>query len=270
MSGTAKRSNFDEVGLQNVYQILDQSGVLQAGQFYAQGLGYTQNPTTHDYGFEADTEKTVNFHGQHTLSVGWGFGHSIYALTKAYSGGRSIFPSTNIAGISTTTLVSNPGLIGSTFDAAFELKAAPVNSTTGLVDCSPNDCPFLTGSSGVPTQVYLKQNRGLYSPAIAETSSVYHAIYGNDNYSLNRYVTFNVGLRWEEEQLNGTTLGYVFVDNWSPRLGINIDPFGDRKSKVILQLGPLHPIAAAGCRVARSGQRTRHYRRQLEAPGGRS
>ena len=158
-------------------------------------------------------------------------------MTKAYSGGRSIFPSTNIAGIDTTTLVSNPGLIGSTFDAAFELKAAPVNSDTGTVDCSPNDCPFLTGPSGVPTQVYLKQNRGLYSPAVAETSSVYHAIYGNDNYAFNRYVTFNVGLRWEEEQLNGTTLGYVFVDNWSPRLGINIDPFGDRKSKFFFNWG---------------------------------
>ncbi len=237
LSGTAKRSNFTEVGLQNVYNILDQSTVLQPGQFVAQGLGYTQNPITHDYGFEADTEKTVNFHGQHTLSVGWGFTHSIYQLVKGYSGGRSVFPSTNIAGIPVTSLVSNPGLVGSTFDAAFELKAAPVNATTGVVDCSPSDCPYLTGPSGVPTQVYLKQNRGLYSPAIAETSSVYHAIYGNDNYAFNRFVTFNIGLRWEEEQLNGTTLGFVFVDNWSPRLGVNIDPFGDRKSKVFFNWG---------------------------------
>ena len=31
MSGSAKRSHFNEVGLQNVYQIVDYSGVVQAG-----------------------------------------------------------------------------------------------------------------------------------------------------------------------------------------------------------------------------------------------
>jgi hypothetical protein len=230
LSGSAKKSNFTEVGLGNAYQVIDQSTVLKAGQFTAQGLGAFQNPLTHDYGFEAETEKTVNFHGQHTLSVGWGFEHSIYSLNKGYSGGRTVFPSTNIAGIDTKTLVSNPELIGATFDAAFQLKKAPAG-------CAANDCPFLTGPSGVPTQVYLKQVRGIYSSPTPETSSVYHAIYGNDNYAFNRFVTFNVGLRWEEEQLNGTTLGYTFVDNWSPRLGINVDPFGDRKSKVFFNWG---------------------------------
>ncbi len=232
LSGSAKRSNFTEVGLGNAYQVSDQSKVLKAGNYTAQGLGAFQNPLTHDYGFEAETEKTVSFHGQHTFSVGWGFEHSIYSLNKGYSGGRSVFPSTNIAGVDAKTLVSNPGLIGSTFDAAFRLLPVPATTT-----CAPSDCPFLTGPSGVPTQVYLKQVRGIYSSPTPETSSVYHAIYGNDNYALNRFVTFNVGLRWEEEQLNGTTLGYTFVDNWSPRLGINVDPFGDRKSKIFFNWG---------------------------------
>ncbi len=230
LSGSAKKSNFTEVGLGNAYQVVDESTVLKAGQYTAQGLGAFQNPLTHDYGFSADTEKTVSFHGQHTVSVGWGFTHSIYSLNKGYSGGRTVFPSTNIAGVNTSTLVSNPGLVGSTFDAAFQLKTAPAG-------CSPNDCPFLTGPKGVPTQVYLKQVRGIYSTPTPETSEVYHAVYGNDNYALNRFVTFNLGLRWEEEQINGTTLGYVFVDNWSPRLGINVDPFGDRKSKVFFNWG---------------------------------
>ena len=230
ITASAKKSNFTEVGLGNAYNVIDESKVLQVGQYTAQGLGAFQNPLTHDYGFGADTEKTINLRGQHTLSVGWGFSHSIYSLNKGYSGGRSIFPSTNIAGIDTASLVSNPGLIGSTFDAAFQLKAAPAG-------CAATDCPFLTGYAGVPTQVYLKQTRGIYSSATPETSSVYHAIYGNDNYALNRFVTFNLGLRWEEEQLNGTTLGYTFVDNWSPRLGINVDPFGDRKSKVFFNWG---------------------------------
>jgi hypothetical protein len=85
--------------------------------------------------------------------------------------------------------------------------------------------------------VYLQQSRGIFSNPVAETSSAYHAIYANDNYALNRFVTFNLGIRWDEEQLNAVTQSYVFNDNWSPRLGINIDPFGDRKSKVFFNWG---------------------------------
>jgi hypothetical protein len=44
-------------------------------------------------------------------------------------------------------------------------------------------------------------------------------------------------LRWEEEQLNGPNQQYVFNDNWSPRLGVNIDPFADRKTKVYFNWG---------------------------------
>ncbi len=50
-------------------------------------------------------------------------------------------------------------------------------------------------------------------------------------------MTINAGLRWEEEQLNGPNQQYVFNDNWSPRLGINIDPFADRKTKVYFNWG---------------------------------
>jgi Carboxypeptidase regulatory-like domain len=231
ISASAKRSHFNEVGLQNAYQIVDESGAVQAGQFTAQGLGFTQNPTTHDYGFGIDTEKTVNFHGQHTFSVGWGYTHSIYALDKAYSGGYFTFPSTNISGVPVASITSNPALVGSTTNAAFNLLPAATNAA-GVVDCSLSDCPNYNG-----TQVFLQQVRGIYSSPIAETSSVNMAIYGNDNFQINRYVTLNLGLRWDEEQLNAVTQAYVFNDNWSPRLGINIDPFGDRKSKVFFNWG---------------------------------
>ena len=63
------------------------------------------------------------------------------------------------------------------------------------------------------------------------------SIYGNDNFQVNRHITLNLGLRWDEEQLNAVTQSYVFVDNWSPRLGINYDPFGDRKSKIFFNWG---------------------------------
>jgi hypothetical protein len=232
LSASAKTSHFDEVGLQNVNQIVDESGAVQAGQFTAQGLGFTQNPLTHDYGFGIDTEKTVNLHGQHTFSLGFGYTHSIYALDKAYSGGYFAFPATNIVGVSVGANTNNPAVVGAQTNAAFNLLAAAPNPTTGLVDCSPVDCPYYNG-----TQVFLQQVRGIFSSPIAETSSVEMAIYGNDNFQINRYVTLNLGLRWDEEQLNAVTQSFVFNDNWSPRLGINIDPFGDRKSKIFFNWG---------------------------------
>jgi hypothetical protein len=231
ITGSAKRSHFNEVGLQNVDQIVDYSGAVQAGNFTAQGLGYTQNPTTHDYGFGIDTEKTVNFHGQHTLSLGFAYGHSIYALNKAYSGGYFNFPSENIAGTPVASIVNNPAVVGASTNAALNLLPAATNAD-GVVDCAPSDCPYYNG-----IQVYLQQARGIFSSPIAETSSVGLSLYGNDNFQVNRHVTLNLGLRWDEEQLNAVTQSYTFNDNWSPRLGINYDPFGDRKSKIFFNWG---------------------------------
>jgi hypothetical protein len=232
MSASAKRSDFTETPADNVNFIEDFTGIRQAAAYFAQGVQFVQNPVVHDYGFGIDTEKTINFHGQHTLSAGWGFSHSIYKLDKYYPGGQVPFPSTNISGVSVAGITSNPALVGASTNYAFNLLPAATNPTTGLVDCAPSDCPYYNG-----TQVYLPQSRGIFSNPVAETSSAYHAIYANDNYALNRFVTFNLGIRWDEEQLNAVTQSYVFNDNWSPRLGINIDPFGDRKSKVFFNWG---------------------------------
>ena len=82
ISGTAKRSViFTETPVNNVNFIEDFTGLRQAAAYFAQGVQFIQNPVTHDYGFGIDTEKTVNFHGQHTLSFGVGASsHSIYKL----------------------------------------------------------------------------------------------------------------------------------------------------------------------------------------------
>lgn len=224
IAASAKRSDFNEVGLQNVYNIIDYTGQLQPGEFTAQGLGYTQNPITHDYGFQIDTEKTVQFFGSHTFSIGWGFSHNIYDLAKNYSGDSFTFPSTNSAGIPVGEISNTPLVIGASTSAAFKLEEA-------------DDCPICPTFGPDKVPVYLDQNRGLYSGSIANASQGYHAIYGNDNYTINRFVTLNLGIRWDEEQINGVVQQYTFNDNWSPRLGINVDPFGDRKSKIFFNWG---------------------------------
>jgi hypothetical protein len=218
LSATAKTSHFTESGFANLFGITDKT----AGSTGYQGLGEFQNPRTNDYGFSIDLQKNVNLFGSHTFSIGWAFEHTIYNSSRDYSGGRFALPSA--VG---TAPGGNPTLVGQTVSSAFYLAVAPGACTDTQL------CP----SYGAVPHVYLRQVRGILSSPNVTSSEGYHVLYGNDNYSIGRHITFNAGLRWEEEQINGPNQKYVFVDNWSPRLGVNIDPLGDRKSKVFFNWG---------------------------------
>jgi hypothetical protein len=226
VAATTKTSHFTETGFANAYSISDRT----AGTQQFQGLGEWQNPENHSYGVNFDFQKIVNFHGQHTFSVGWAFDRNIYDANRDYSGARFPFPSTNLEGTPIQDVGGNDGLVGAQTSSAFYLAAAPAG-------CSLQYCPNYVTSAGDTVQVYLRQVRGFSSGTAVSSSEGYHAIYGNDSFALNRYVTIGAGIRWEEEQLGGPNQQYVFNDNWSPRLGINIDPFGNGKSKVFFNWG---------------------------------
>ncbi len=233
LAATAKQSHFTEYGYRDLFTIADYTATAvdpSTGDAYgatstAQGLGFFQNPTTHSYSGVLDTEKIVKMGrlGSHSFSIGYEFDRAIYDLEKGYSGGYYTVPTTNSSGVAT-----NPAIAGVSTNAAFRLQPAR--------DCPLTLCPYVTKTeqSGAVDQVpvYLQQNRGIYSNPLAYTGESYHQIYGNDDWTIGRRVTINAGIRWDEEQLNGTVQQYVFNDNWSPRVGINIDPFGDRKSKI--------------------------------------
>ncbi len=224
LSASAKTSHFTETPLDpGTFQVQDYSTVLQPSEYNAQGLGYFQNPQTETYTFGIDGQKTVGFLGfQHTLSVGYNFLHDIYNLTKGYTGGTYTFPTVNAAGVATPA-----GLAGATATATFQLQAVAAGD-----GCPITYCPLLKG-----TQVYLEQVGGVYSSLVTPSSKSYNVLYGNDNVAIGSRVTINAGIRWDQEQLNGVAQSYVFNDNWSPRLGINFDPKGDRKSKVFFNWG---------------------------------
>ncbi len=230
LTGSAKVSHFTEAAPQDAYQITDYTTYLQPGSFTAQGLGYSQNPNTHTYSLGFDASKTASFHGiQNSFSAGFSFLRDIYDLSKNYSGGPYTFPTTNAAGLSVAALSNNNNLPGSAAYGTFNLE--PVLPGDG---CPTSICPNLKGPG---TQVYLQQTAGIYSNPVTPSSMNYQTAYGNDNISLGRRVTVNAGIRWDQEQLNGIAQQYVFNDNWSPRLGINFDPKGDRKSKIFFNFG---------------------------------
>jgi hypothetical protein len=227
IAATAKTSHFTESGFDPIYQVGDRT----TGNVTYQGLGEFQNPDNHSYGFSFDLQKTLpSKFGQHTFSIGYGFDRAIYDAVRDYSIPRFPFPATNAEGDSVLDVGGSTGLIGTPTSASFYIGNAPAA-------CPVTTCPLYAAADGTNHKVYLRQIRGIFSSTNVNSAQGYHAIYGNDDWAINRFVTINAGLRWEEEQLNGPNQQYVFNDNWSPRLGINIDPFGDRKSKVFFNWG---------------------------------
>jgi hypothetical protein len=233
LAATYKSSGFTEAGFANINSISDRTN----GIAVYQGIGIYQNPTNKSYGATLDVQKVANLFGPHTFSVGVGFNRATYSVNKDYSGGRFAFPATNAAGTPIQSVGGSNGLAGAPTSAAFYLSKAPVDSKTGLPVCPTTLCPNYVSSNGQTVQVYLRQVRGLFSTPHDTSNESYLSSYVNDSWAVNRRVTINAGLRWEEEQLNGPNQQYVFNDNWSPRLGINIDPFADRKTKVYFNWG---------------------------------
>lgn len=225
---TDKTSHFTESGFANAYSISDRT----VGTQNFQGLGSWNNPDTKNYGASFDIEKVASFFGTHTLAVGYGFDRTIYNATRDYSGPRYTFPTTNATGTAVTSLGAPASLVGASASAGFYLSNIPTGTT-----CPTSLCPNYVKSNGATGQVYLRQVRGYYSGADVNSGGSYHSVYANDAWSVNRYITISAGFRWEEEQMNGPNQAYVFNDNWSPRLGITVDPFGDRKSKVFFNYG---------------------------------
>ncbi|MDT7810143.1 MAG: hypothetical protein QOJ51_834 [Acidobacteriaceae bacterium] len=229
LAGTYKSSDFTEGGFANQFQISDRTGA----PLTLQGLGFFQNPINKSYGVTLDVQKVANLHqfGSHTFSVGVGFNRATYNVFKEYSGGRFAFPTTNANGVPIQNVGGNDTLAGASTSGAFYLATAPSNCPTSL-------CPnYFSPALQQTVQVYLRQVRGLFNPPNNTSSEGYLSTYANDSFTIGRRITLNAGLRWEEEQLNGPNQQYVFGDNWSPRLGINIDPFADRKTKVFFNWG---------------------------------
>jgi Carboxypeptidase regulatory-like domain len=235
LAATYKTSGFTEAGFENINTITDKT----VGSATFQGLtsGIFQNPKNKSYGATIDIQKVVNLFGPHTFSGGFGFNRATYLVDRDY-GPRFSFPTTNIAGVPIQQIGGNDGMVGTPTSAAFYLSAAPINPKTNKPDCPPTLCPnYVRAGSTTPVQVYLRQVRGYFSSPLATSNDSYLSSYVNDSWAVNRRVTINAGLRWEEEQLNGPNQQFVFNDNWSPRLGINVDPFGDRKTKVFFNWG---------------------------------
>ena len=256
-------NHFAETPQSDVVQILDQTQTQnlpgQAGQFTAQGFGYNEPYDSNTRSISADTSKTVHILGQaHTFSFGYTWQFPVYNDIIKESGGYFTIPSANATG-------GNPGYLnnaaqpaGKKSDAALTLILAGTVApgTDGLFDPknNPTDtsctlCPYMSiPGYSEPVPVVLQQVRGRFDGGTTRSSGKYHAAYINDAWSMGKHVTLNLGVRWEQQRLIGNITNKLFNDMWSPRIGLTVDPKGDRKSKIYANFGRYHfilPLDAA-------------------------
>lgn len=204
------------------------------GSYARQGLGYYENTKGDNYGLAFDTQKIGHFLGDHTLSIGYRYDRSHYDGTKLYSGGKIAFDPATIAaqGITTDPTLAS-ALAANGTDASFQLR------TSAGLGCGvselyiPGEANCTDGGVGV----YLLQTRGEFGNLNFKTTSNSHTVYAQDSWSVTKYVTLNGGLRWEQQQVRGVNAKYTFNDNWSPRVGVSVDPWGNRKTKITANFG---------------------------------
>lgn len=256
-SYTYNYDHFIEAPSLNQYLISDQSLLAGSrGSTVVSGFGNYAPSREGTYSITFGTQKTAHFFGQHTFSVGYSYDHTRFLYEPTRSGPLFTIPDQNAAGTALNTLFSSiPAKVaGAKTNASFTVAAV---NPDNLGDITCTQCPVWNG-----VKVYASETRGTYVGFSVNSSGRYHAAYGDDTWEMNRYVTINAGLRWEEQRIGGSVMKYAFTGNWSPRMGINIDPLGDRKGKIFFNFGRNYwamPLDAANRQLGNEQDDTAYY-----------
>lgn len=232
VSYTYNYDHFVETPAANVYELRDRSlQDLGTGAQIITGFGDVYPTREGTYSLSFNTQKTAHFLGEHTLAVGYSYDHTKFRYGHNRTGAFFPVPTKNFLGEDLTKLYSSypAKAVGAMTNAIFNID---VINKSNAADTTCTLCPVWNGA-----RVYASIYRGSWAGWGADTFERYHAAYGNDTWAMNRFVTIDAGVRWEEERIAGALASYPFTGSWSPRLGINIDPFSDRKGKVFVNWG---------------------------------
>jgi hypothetical protein len=230
-------NHFDEKPATADYGITDASGNALANPVASvvTGLGAYEPSKNNTYSIAANTSKTFGFLGQHTFSAGYAYDHTNFLDLPSRSGPLFPIVNQNAAGQTLSSIFTNipARAIGAMTNAQFRVSATNTDPALTQKDRTCRYCPV----NKYGQQIYAAINRGTYQGLNVNATGRYHTAYGNDVYQMNRFVTINAGVRWEQERIAGNLLSYTFTGSWSPRVGINIDPTGDHKSKLFFNYG---------------------------------
>jgi Carboxypeptidase regulatory-like domain/TonB dependent receptor len=233
-------NHFTETAATDIYQVVDQTQTAglpgQLGQFNAQGLGFSENYDSSTRGYNFDVAKVVRFLGnQHTISFGGLYQTPHYDDITTRSGPRFAVPTANADGVDFLSPAARALIpAGATTNATFSLNVIapgdPAYTTCTL--CPYMDVPGYGTTPGSAARVFLSQTRGTYSSGVTTSTGKYMTSYINDSWEMGKHVTLNVGLRWEQQRINGNLVGANFGNMWDPRASFIVDPKGDRKTKI--------------------------------------
>ena len=207
-------NSFTETPLANGYQIQDSTPTQEnpaLGSFTYGGIGFIEGSESKVNQLAVSSTHIFSFLGGHTLQFGYQFEDDVYNDIRQYTGATFTLPNLPELGPA-----AGQQMYGASFTRTHE------NGPDGKPD--PN------------LPIVLKVSRGNYSSPATATDTRYHSAYIQDSWTFGR-ITFKPGVRFEQQALLGNTQGYVFAHNWAPRLGIIVDPFNDRKTKVYASVG---------------------------------
>ena len=202
-------NKFHETPQFNGYEMTDNTPVQDGtgSAFNYNGLGYLENTESHTHQFNTSASWVKSLWGQHTFQIGYQFEDDPYADYELYSGPDFTLPNDPVLGPAAGQTVH-----GGYFVREYE--------------------------DGDPTQpIVLELERGNYSSPNIATDTRYHAGYIQDTWSIGRRITIKPGLRFEQQELAGNDARYVFGHNWAPRIGIIVDPTGNRHTKFFANWG---------------------------------
>jgi hypothetical protein len=210
----------------------------QRGAFRAQGYGAFEYHDSTTKGLQFDAHKEFSLLGQHhTISAGYTWQFPTYPDTQGYSGPHFPIAAANMTG----------GNYLSSFSAADQAivngQAAESHLVLEVVDPTKASqanctlCPYMDIPGLGLQQVFLLQDRGVFSGFTSNNVGKYHAAYINDSWEMSKYATLEAGVRWEQQRMTSSGVSQLINDQWGPRIGFTVDPKGDRKSKIYANFG---------------------------------
>jgi hypothetical protein len=202
-------NSFTDTPLHNGYEIRDNVPV-QAGTGSATtygGIGFNEASVAKVNQVTIATSDVFRLFGQHVVQYGYQFEDNVYNDVYQYSGAAFTLP--NIPALGPA---AGQTMFGATFTRQHE------------------------SSTNLSSPIILKITRGNYSSPNISTDTRYHAGFIQDSWSFGR-ITIKPGLRFEQQGMNGIQSHYEFTHNWAPRIGVIVDPFNDRKTKIDLSWG---------------------------------
>lgn len=116
-----------------------------------------------------------------------------------------------------------------------------ITNYTGPTIVLANGTPTVTGvsrriiSDPVFGSIY-RARRG-QTANVRATSQSYWSLFVQDKFEVGQNLAFNIGLRYEQQELTGTQTSFKWDNNWSPRVGVVYDPTSEGRAKIYANYG---------------------------------